>query len=277
MARPFPKVLLFDIGGVCVVSPFQSILDYETSQGIPPGYINFSISRGAPNGSWQRLERGEIPLDSAFFEGFKSDLSQKTLWQEFHTRTARLSREHHSESLGFSGPEAPDIPDIPDIDAERLFWEMMTHSRAPDPHMFPALKRLKASGKFIIAALSNTVIFPPGHPLSRTSETDVRNMFDLFISSAHVGMRKPDPRVYDLTISKLKELARDRQISNDLKPDDIVFLDDIGENLKWGKRAGMRTIRVRLGKTRDAVRELEEATGMKLMDGHESNNGKPKL
>ncbi|KAK5279440.1 hypothetical protein LTR16_007673, partial [Cryomyces antarcticus] len=62
-----PKALLFDIGGVCVVSPFQAILDYETAHGIPPGWVNFSISRSAPNGAWQRLERGEIPLDAAYF------------------------------------------------------------------------------------------------------------------------------------------------------------------------------------------------------------------
>jgi hypothetical protein len=38
---------------------------------------------------------------------------------------------------------------------------MMDGSRAPDPWMFPALKKLKASGKHILAALSNTMIYPP--------------------------------------------------------------------------------------------------------------------
>ena len=51
-----------------------------------------------------------------------------------------------------------------------------------------------------------------------------------------------------------------------MKGEDIVFLDDIGENLKMGKSVGMRTIRVQLGKTWRAGKELEGVLGVKLMD-----------
>jgi FMN phosphatase YigB (HAD superfamily) len=44
----------------------------------------------------------------------------------------------------------------------------------------------------------------------------------------------------------------------------MVFLDDIGENLKAARKAGMRTIKVNLGRSREAVKELEKITGMKL-------------
>ena len=47
---------------------------------------------------------------------------------------------------------------------------------------------------------------------------------------------------------------------------DIVFLDDIGENLKMGREVGMRTVRVVLGKTWRAVKELEGLLGVELMD-----------
>ena len=76
-------------------------------------------------------------------------------------------------------------------------------------------------------------------------------------------MRKPNRDIYDYTIGKVRE----HWPQIDVKAQDIVFLDDIGENLKMGKKVGMRTIRVYLGKTADAVKELEQATGEELLDG----------
>jgi epoxide hydrolase-like predicted phosphatase len=150
---------------------------------------------------------------------------------------------------------------MPDIDAEKLFWAMMSESRNPDPYMFPALKKLKASGKFTLAALSNTVIFPPGSPVGEVAEGDVRRMFDVFVSSAHVGMRKPHPKIYEYTMEKLRA-----KVGPDLKAQEVLFLDDIGENLKAARALGMRTIRVLLGKTDLAVRELENILGMDLLE-----------
>ena len=51
-----------------------------------------------------------------------------------------------------------------------------------------------------------------------------------------------------------------------VKAEDCVFLDDIGENLKTAKTMGMNTIKVVLGKTWRAVKELEQVTGLSLMD-----------
>jgi epoxide hydrolase-like predicted phosphatase len=45
--------------------------------------------------------------------------------------------------------------------------------------------------------------------------------FDVFIESSKVGMRKPDPRIYQLCLDKLS-----------LKAEECVYLDDIGFNLK---------------------------------------------
>jgi epoxide hydrolase-like predicted phosphatase len=153
------------------------------------------------------------------------------------------------------------LPPLPNINAEKLFWAMMTASRYPDPYMYPALQKLKASGQFTLAALSNTVIFPPGSPVGEIAEGDVRRMFDVFVSSAHVGMRKPDPRIYEYTMEKLRE-----KLGGELKPEEVLFLDDIGENLKAARRLGMRTLRVWLGKTDNAVKELGDAVGMDLLD-----------
>ena len=79
-------------------------------------------------------------------------------------------------------------------------------------------------------------------------------------------MRKPARDIYDLTLRKLQERYPDK----DIRPGDIVFLDDIGENLKTARSVGWRTIRVWLGKTRDAVRELELVTGLELLADEEA-------
>lgn len=74
------------------------------------------------------------------------------------------------------------------MDTTWLFWEMMRVSRDFDPWMYPALQKLKASKKYIMAALSNTVPFDTNHPYSNPSpEQDIRSVFDVFVSSAHVG------------------------------------------------------------------------------------------
>ncbi|KAL9114418.1 MAG: hypothetical protein Q9227_001499 [Pyrenula ochraceoflavens] len=273
MSPTVPKVLLFDIGGVCVVSPFQAILDYEIARGIPPGYINYCISRNSPDGFWHKAERGEIPLDDAFFAGFKADLSQPWIWKEYNIRKSQKEQNSQGEPESMNAA----IPPLPDIDAEWLFWEMMSKSRAADPWMYPALKRLKASGKFVLAALSNTIIFPSDHPFSRVEENDVRKIFDLFMSSAHIGMRKPDPKIYQYALEKIRELVREKGIADNLGPENIVFLDDIGENLKWAQKAGMRTIRVHLGKTEKAVEELEQITQMSLLDPKSLQDQKARL
>ncbi|KAL8676203.1 MAG: hypothetical protein Q9186_007257 [Xanthomendoza sp. 1 TL-2023] len=361
------KAILFDIGGVCVLSPLEAIATYENQNNIPSDWINYAISRGAPNGFWQRLERGEIEMDKEFFHGFNADLRNEELWQEYHTsfrnskkklkdvanptqlgdhvslkaeaadsrptnqdRGAQPSNptrpldppqpeatEEESgrpslsklakdttigdpvslesedvaqkssnnnvspttqQSTSSSSPSPQEatstldsLPPLPDIDGESLFWSMMEHSRTPDPYIFPALLRLEklaSKEKPILAALSNTVIFPDGHPYNRLSiphESDPRSHFDIYVASAEVGLRKPSVEIYKLALDKLNKHDKQRGGSG-VKAEDCVFLDDIGENLKTAKELGMKTIKVVLGKTWRAVKELEQMTGLVLMD-----------
>jgi len=174
---------------------------------------------------------------------------------------------------------------------------MMRVSRQPDPWMYPALKRLREDGRYVLAALSNTVIFPPGvrdeegrvfESGLRFPDTEeggvveggtgaeiveggdaghvqIRELFDVFVSSAHVGLRKPDSRMYELAMGRIREVALRKRVG-DVRPGDVVFLDDIGENLKGGRKMGFRTVKVNLGRSIEAVRELEDITGMKLVD-----------
>lgn len=260
-----------------VVSPFQAILDYELSLGIPPGWINYSIQKTSPDGFWHRLETGQIPLDSKFYDGFSRDLHNADLWKAFYqSQTAK------NPTL----PKQP--PPVPQLDAEWLFTDMMSAATHPDPWMFPALKNLKASGKYLLAALSNTVIFPPGHQLHRPdlANDPVRGLFDVFVSSAHVGLRKPDPRIYQYAVQEVDKFARQNASSargkqlgweKGVKAGDILFLDDIGGNLKAAKQAGFRTIKVNLGRAYEAVEELEKVTGLELAGPHPKVAIKPRF
>jgi FMN phosphatase YigB (HAD superfamily) len=205
-------------------------------------------------------------MDDAFFAGFTADLSRPHQWTEYW----------HKVKGAQSTP-----PPVPKIDGRGLFENMMAASRTPDPHMLPALLKLKASGKFLIAALSNTVIFPPDHELSRplpgggSSQFggDVRALFDVFVSSAHVGLRKPDPAIYALALKEMDSYVKANAggkpglgWEEGVKADEVIFVDDIGSNCKAGRQAGFGTIKVNLGKVRNAVIELSERVDMQLLE-----------
>lgn len=291
--RKRPMVLLFDIGGVCVrkpfqplyfnelgaeqdsqvVSPFQVILDYEKSKGIPQGFINWTISQAGREGAWARLERGELVCDQTFYSAWKADLTNEKRWREYYARHLAQQRKENKSHA----PEeaAYNVPPVPDIDAEWLHNEMMSIARELDPYMGPALKKLrqyadKSDGKLILGALSNTCIFPPGHKLYDATTSDgkasqgLAGIFDIFISSAHIGMRKPDEEAYKYAIVRLHEFVKTKGYGDGVKPEDIIFLDDIGQNLKTAKNLGMQTIKVSLGHIDQAVKELEKVTGLDL-------------
>lgn len=271
--RQRPLVCLFDIGGVCVVSPFQAILDYESARGIPLGYINWTISQTNPNGAWQQLERGEIPLSHTFYDAWKRDLADEKRWRVYYAQD--LAKRRGQTSSDGAEEAAYQVPPPPDIDTESLHNEMMSNARELDPHMGPALKRLRAiadksDGQIVLAALSNTCIFPRGHKLYTAGTADGKashklgDVFDVFISSAHVGMRKPDENIYQYALIRLREYVRTRECADDVTARDVVFLDDIGGNLRTGRKLGMRTIKVNLGRTDLAVAELEKMTGLDL-------------
>ena len=71
------------------------------------------------------------------------------------------------------------------------------------------------------------------------------------IESAKVGIRKPDPRIYEMMCEALK-----------VSPSSCVYLDDLGINLKPARGMRMQTIKVESGP--QAVAALEHATSMNL-------------
>jgi putative hydrolase of the HAD superfamily len=79
----------------------------------------------------------------------------------------------------------------------------------------------------------------------------IHDLFDVIIESSIVGVRKPDQRIYELTCDALG-----------VAPDEIVFLDDLGVNLKPAAQMGMTTIKV--VDAAKAIAELEAVVGFPL-------------
>ena len=96
-------------------------------------------------------------------------------------------------------------------------------------------KIISLSKNFQLVCLTNVLkgvhIFSPKE---RKFEVDhILSYFDKIYESCEVGMRKPEERIYQYLLSDLK-----------IKPENSVFLDDLGINLKTAKSLGINTIKV---------------------------------
>jgi epoxide hydrolase-like predicted phosphatase len=72
----------------------------------------------------------------------------------------------------------------------------------------------------------------------------IDELFEVVVDSAFVGMRKPDPRIYELTLERLG-----------LPASACVFVDDLEHNCEAATALGMRA--VRFESTEQAIAELD--------------------
>lgn len=121
------------------------------------------------------------------------------------------------------------------------------------PSMVEALKRCKSAG-LKIACLTNNVRTsdsPGSDAEARPEVAEVMAMFDHVTESRHAGVRKPEVRFYELACEAVQ-----------VRPTQVVFLDDLGINLKPAAAMGMRTIKV--SDPNVAIAELETHVGFAL-------------
>ena len=207
------RAVVFDLGGVVLGSPLQAIAAYERDQGLPPNAINHVVASTAPHGAWSRLERGEISMLD-FFDAFEQDCA-KAGW----TISARDMMERIGETS------------------------------APRPSMLEAIRRIRSKG-LRVAALTNN--WAPGGE-GASDGNPLLPLFDVFLESSVEGLRKPDPRIYELVCKRLG-----------VPPEEAVFLDDIGANLKPARAMGMTTLKVETPEA--SLEELAEILGFPLVD-----------
>jgi putative hydrolase of the HAD superfamily len=84
-----------------------------------------------------------------------------------------------------------------------------------------------------------------------TDHSGILSLFDVVIESSKAGVRKPDPRFYGMACDALA-----------IRPDEAVFLDDLGINLKPAREMGMTTIKVT--DPDQALNELQAVVGFPL-------------
>jgi len=70
-------------------------------------------------------------------------------------------------------------------------------------------------------------------PLWRAKLPELDTVFEVVVDSAFVGMRKPEPRIYELTLERL---------GGGLRAEDCVFLDDIEVNCEAARALGMTAV-----------------------------------
>ena len=101
--------------------------------------------------------------------------------------------------------------------------------------MVEIIKTLKKKG-FTQACLTNNFIPDNDNQpdmIDLNKKTEIFNLFDFVFESKEIGLRKPDQAFYDYVLEKV-----------DTSPEKIIFLDDLGINLKPAKAMGITTIKV---------------------------------
>ena len=84
--------------------------------------------------------------------------------------------------------------------------------------------------RYKVALLSNA--FPAQSDFIREQyDIDVYDEYDLYVNSAHVGLSKPDPAIYHLTLDKLG-----------VAPEQAIFLDDSLRNVDSARHQGIHTV-----------------------------------
>ena len=124
------------------------------------------------------------------------------------------------------------------------------------PQMVEALRRCKA--RFRVACITNNMKAGDGPGMARSPDkaaavAEVMSLFEHVVESSRLGFRKPDPRIYRHACDLLG-----------VAPEQCVYLDDLGINLKPARALGMRTIKV--GDPDMAIAELEAMVGISLRE-----------
>jgi putative hydrolase of the HAD superfamily len=208
------EAVIWDFGGVFTTSPFEAFRRFEAERGLPQDFIRRVNAVDPDTNAWALFERSEI--DAAGFDA---------LFLEESTR------------LGHPLAGAQVLPLL---------------SGDIRPRVVAALKACKA--RFKVGCITNNVVTGHGTGMSGSPEkaaavARIIGEFEVVLESSKVGVRKPDPRIYQMMCEALK-----------VGPEACVYLDDLGVNCKPAAALGMTAIKV---STEDqALTDLAAATGL---------------
>lgn len=208
------KAILWDFGGVLTTSPFEAFARFERQQGLPADFIRRINSTNPDSNAWAKFERSEVTMEE-FDKLF----------------------EVESGALGHA---------IPGTEIIKLLAGEVR------PNMVNALKI--CGEQYNCTCLTNNVAAGKGPGMMRdaTAQAEVEKVMSLFrqvIESSKIGLRKPDPRIYEYACEQME-----------VTPEEVVYLDDLGINLKPAAALGMKTIKV--VSEEQALRDLSAAANL---------------
>jgi putative hydrolase of the HAD superfamily len=126
---------------------------------------------------------------------------------------------------------------------EAAVHALMEHAFAGEVNEEMVAFAYRLRPRYRLAALTNTWSF--GRALI---ERKLPGLFDLVVSSAEEGVRKPTARIYEILLERLGAA-----------PGEVVFVDDVEENLTPARALGMRC--VRFASTAQTAEELAKMEG----------------
>jgi epoxide hydrolase-like predicted phosphatase len=201
-------VLICDFGGVLTTPLQEGFLAYQEESGVSLEELGKAMGRAAE-------EHGDHPL----FMLERGEITEV----EFRDRISR-----HLED-GF------DLARLRALYFERL---------EPNGAMIDFVRGLRGRG-VRAALLTNNV--REWEPLWRAKLPEIDELFEVVVDSAFVGLRKPDPAIFRLTLERLGGVA----------PERCVFLDDLDVNCAAARELGMAA--VRFESAEQAIPEVESA------------------
>jgi putative hydrolase of the HAD superfamily len=206
------EAVISDFGGVLTTPLVQSFMAFQDHTGITPEVLGKAIqaieSADGENPLFE-LERGEI-TEASFLERIAGAL----------------------EPLLGHRPEM------------HRFKEIYFEALSPNPPMIDLMGELKASG-YRMAMLTNNV--REWEPLWR-SMLPVDEIFETVVDSAFVGCRKPESRIYSMTLERIG-----------IAPEACLFVDDVHVNCEGAERAGINAVHFR--DNEQAIAEIRAALG----------------
>ena len=211
------EAILWDFGGVFTTSPFEAFARFEKARGLPKDFIRTINSTNPDSNAWARFESSVIDAD-----GFDHEFRQE------------------AEALGHS-VRGKDVLELLSGDFR--------------PRMIAALAECKKHYK--VGCITNNMKKAGDGPAMAISNdraeqaAKVMAMFNVIVESSVEGVRKPQPRIYEIACERLGVV-----------PERAVFLDDLGINLKPARAMGMTTIKV--ATEEQAIGELANVTGLKF-------------
>jgi putative hydrolase of the HAD superfamily len=201
-------VLICDFGGVLTTPLEAGFLAYQDESGLPLEDLGTAMGRAAE-------EHGDHPL--------------------YMLERGEITEPEFGARIGAHLHSAFDLGRLRELFMERL-------ERNED--MIAFVRDLRGRG-LRTALLTNNV--REWEPLWRAKLPEIDELFGVVVDSAFVGLRKPDPAIFELTLERL----------GGVPPERCVFVDDLDVNCDAARGLGMAA--VRFENAAQAIPEIESA------------------